>query len=174
MLKITFLHIVDILEKRCEAPGDLCHRIPLTITTPALISFAASGYCCMASYRCLRVTICTTKSYFTRCEGVKGHGYRHSERSWRRELLFQLKPEILSIVTDARSFVRSKRLTFCLTNQVGVTEYKWRRLTRRLKWRGYSALRLIRFTAGFARRRFRRLKRKRWVRFGFACGPLMM
>ena len=68
--------------------------------------------------------------------------------------------------------MRSKRLIFFLTNQVGVPEYKWRRLTRRLKLRGYSVLLLIRFTAGFARRRLRRLRRNRWVRFGFAFGPL--
>src|ERR1700730_17775969 len=49
----------------------LCHRTPSTIATHALISFAASGYSCMASLRCLRVTMCTDQSYFTICEVVK-------------------------------------------------------------------------------------------------------
>src|SRR5208283_10757 len=49
----------------------LCHRTPSTIATHALISFAASGYSCMASLRCLRVTMCTGLCYFTICEVVK-------------------------------------------------------------------------------------------------------
>src|SRR5439155_21751474 len=44
---------------------------PSTIATHALISLAASGYSCMASLRCLRVTICTDQWYFTICEVVK-------------------------------------------------------------------------------------------------------
>src|SRR5437016_7635550 len=49
----------------------LCHRTPSTIATQALISYAASGYSCMASLRCLRVTMCTAQCYFTICEVVK-------------------------------------------------------------------------------------------------------
>src|SRR5580704_7583257 len=49
----------------------LCQRTPSTIATHALISFAASGYSCMASLKCLRVTMCTDQWYFTICEVVK-------------------------------------------------------------------------------------------------------
>src|SRR5271169_4147972 len=49
----------------------LCHRTPSTITTHAFTSFAASGYSSMASHRCLRVTMCTARCYFTICEVVK-------------------------------------------------------------------------------------------------------
>src|SRR5580700_5130400 len=114
MLKITYPFTLSTSLNTLRTSRKLCHRTPLTITAHALISFAASGYCCMASYRCLCVTICTTRLYFTRCEGVKEHGYRDSKLSRRRELRFSLKPEILSIVTDAWNLGAVQAVDFLL------------------------------------------------------------
>jgi hypothetical protein len=44
---------------------------PSTILTHASISFAASGYCFIASLKCLRVTRNTYRENFTICEVVK-------------------------------------------------------------------------------------------------------
>jgi hypothetical protein len=46
--------------------------------------------------------------------GHKKLGHPYSERSWRRELLFPLKPEILSMATDARSLGAVQAIDFLL------------------------------------------------------------
>jgi len=61
---------------------------------------------------------------------------------------------------------------FCLTNQVWVPEYLWRRLIRRLKLREFWISRPTLSTVGFVRRRFPHRKCNRWVHFRFGCGRL--
>src|ERR1700723_4487856 len=88
MSKITYPFTLSASLNALRTSRKFCHPTPLTITAHALISFPASGYCCMDSYRCIRVKRCTTKPCFTRCEGVKEHRYRDSEQCRRRELRF--------------------------------------------------------------------------------------